>query len=1141
MSDRFTSEQRAAIDAQGKTIVSASAGSGKTTVMIEKIIRLIKSGVRVEDILAVTFTKKAAAQMKEKLARALIDAINDPQITQDKKNELKRQLSAVPTADISTIHSFCAKLIRSHFFAAGVDNKFRVIGSDDAEGTALQNEALDELTESGYEDRDEKFQHLLSVYWRKKSDNALRRIIATAYESLRCRADYREYLLRTEQGYTSEIFEAVCAELLKILQEKCAYYSEKIDAEFSYFEQLGAPAPLALATELKDYLAALGNSNGYFDACALEKPKFTVIRKSKNDTDEKRRHLERLSFLKGKVSKLYDDELSSTLSKAKELDNFLLSGQTASALATVLLRFDGLYAALKAEKGVLDYNDLEHKALALLENEEIAAETRGKFRYVFVDEYQDVNPVQEAIISKIGGENLFLVGDVKQAIYGFRGSKSKFFAEKRQEFARDGHNSLMMTRNFRSADAVLDAVNSQFSLAMTPRTSAVDYLHDSYMERGGMYELNSGKVAVHFLPEEEKKEKEERGVYSVKAHASKQEKQESSAARLIRNIIERETSCKWYDPDKKEYRRIGYSDIAVLSRKKQGEIAKTVAALSASGLPVTAAAAVNICEYTEVKTLIDILRLIDNAQQDVPLCSALLSAMGKMSADELSEIRLAYPEEFYFRTACERYGAEKGDYIAEKLNAFFKLLQEYKLLSTVLDAAELLTKIIHDTRMEAELLSRKNGIACTRRIHRFIEEASGEEPLCVHEFLVRLRNLDYTIEYSENGGEDSVKVLTMHSSKGLEYPVVILDNLGGTFRLTDRDEAYVEEKFGLAPKAFDTERMVKSTTLLRRLHELRETESSISDELNLYYVALTRAKHTLHMIFDKKPPVSDVRYARSFAEFTDFSVWEEYETFDSIADPPKQERVALAFCPDEKIAKEIMDSFTWQYPQSGAENLRVKSSASLVMASFKEMQESETDEIQAEKLFDKEENYGVDAQAQGLAYHAFLENFDFSRLYGQDGTPIRGQDRASAVVAAYQAFERENKDAAALLSVEQLEKILSAPVFYELKDSRLYREQQFLVSLTVADTYAQGGQTYTPTALQEEILFQGAIDLLAVGEEVRVIDYKYSGKTAETLLKEYAPQLHIYRLAVAKILHVEPSAIRCTLVNIKKGYSVEVE
>ena len=1163
MSDRFTEEQRAAIDAEGRVIVSASAGSGKTTVMIEKIIRLILSGTDVGEILAVTFTKKAAAQMKEKLCKALIDSINSTGISAEKRTALKKQLSEIPNADISTIHSFCAKLIRSHFFAAEVDNTFRVIGGDDAEGTALKNEALDELFEEAYEDKNEQFNHLLSVYWRKKSDNALRAIFISVYEKLRNRADYQEYLEKT-LNYTEQTFEDICSDLKERLNGKCRYYKDMVERELEYFHSIGALPQIALSEELIALLNALENAPDYFSVGNVEKPKFTAKRTSKTDSQEKLLHVERLAFLKNRVVKTYEEAVN-TLPKEEELAHFLRSGETAQALAVYLLRFDEKYARLKAEHGVLDYNDLEHKALALLAQSEIAEEIKEKYAYVFVDEYQDVNPVQEKIVSLLSGENLFLVGDVKQSIYGFRGSKSRFFVEKQKQFQSGEGKALAMTRNFRSSDAVLEAVNTQFSLAMTPQLSEVDYARDSYMERGGRYALNSGRVQIHFLGKEEKKKPENRGVYSVRQNAGKRETEESLTAKRIRSIIEQERKSKFFDADTGEYRNVQYSDIAILSRKKQGQIARTVAELSAEGVPVTAAASVNICEYTEVKTLIDILSLIDNAEQDVPLCSALLSAMGNMTADELTDIRLAYPEENFFRNACKRYAAEKTDKTAWALCKFFEYYAELRRLSCVLDAGELLTKILSETRMEARLLSRENGVACLRRIHRFIEEADATDSLCVHAFLERLRDLDYDIQFSENGGEDSVKVLTMHSSKGLEYPIVILDNLSAPFRGVDHDEVLVEEKYGLAPKAFDAERMTKASTLLRRLYEEKESDSSVADELNLYYVALTRAKYGLHLLFEEPTPLADVKYARSFAEFTDFSVWEKYITEESVFDLPKQERTALVFRPDETLTRKIMDAFLWEYPYAGSEDLPVKSSATDLLTEISEgsvlaeknssylpfgsvSEEQKT--LEEEYLFEREHFSEVKKDTdktgieEGLAYHAFLETFDFSLLFDEVGNAVTTERLQGIVGDSYQAFKAQKAEESALIREEKLLEILSNPVFYTLRDTKLYKEQQFLVSLPVKDTYAKKKRIDRALAEKlgdEEMIFQGAIDLLSVGEQVRIIDYKYSRGNAEYLKEHYRPQLELYKQAVAKIMRIDPSVVKCSIVNIYHGFQVDLE
>ncbi len=1139
----FTSEQQRAIEAQGRVIVSASAGSGKTTVMIEKIIRLILSGVGVDEILAVTFTKKAAAQMKEKLSNALIKALNADGVTSEKRAMLKKQLAGVPSADISTIHAYCSKLIKRHFYAADVDGGFRVIGGDDADGRALKNRALDELLEEGYERKDEEFAHLLSSYFRKKKDDALRKIFTSTYSELRDRADYVEFLEKATHGYTEEDFDRLCGDLFAAFLEKCRYYYELVEDEYAYFVDLesGAKNQLALCKQLMDWLSEYANAKDYFAARETVKPKFTQNRGSDKDGEEKTEHRKRLGTLKDRIVDAVEKEFSKCLSREEELAHFLSSGKTSAALAKYLLYFDEKYAALKAERGVLDYNDLEHKALALLKQEEIADEVKKKYRYVFVDEYQDVNPVQEELISRLSGENLFLVGDVKQSIYGFRGSKSIFFVETQRAFEKGAGQSLNMTYNFRSSDKVLDAVNEQFALAMTPRVCDVDYARESFMEKGGRYATNSGSVQIHFCPDERKEKPVDRGIYSVIENTDRKDGHISAQSELLADIIREECNGYLDDPDSADgKRRVTYGDIAILTRKKSGEIEKQVAALGALGIPVTTASAVNVCEFSEVKALIDILSLLDNAQQDIPLCSALLSGMGKLTADDLAEIRLTY-RGLPFRVACEKY-AEQNNPLGEKLRKFFAYFQKLRVESCVLSAGEVLSKILADTQMEAGLLSRKNGAACLKRIRRFIEEAATFEGDGVHDFLEHLRNLDYKIEYSENGGEDSVKVLTMHSSKGLEFPVVILANLNQPFGGGETTEVYVADGYGLAPRAFDYDKMLRHTTLLRRLCEGREGQSARSDELNLYYVALTRAEQKLHLIFSEKTLLPDVKYARSFAEFTNFSVWKKYEVVDGYVHLEKQERQALLSSANERTVQDILQASRWQYSHTGYENLPVKSSPTQLMADGKYLPTQHFQEYgRVEDSDEQEETLNRDlAVREGTAYHAFLERFDFARLLDEKGARLDKEVLRSVVEEALAAMGKEVE--IELLSAEKLVEVLSNPVFYRLQGTRLYKEQQFLVSLPVRETYAkkEGYEELQVKEDGEEMLFQGAIDLLAVGERVEIIDYKYSTRSAEDLKLHYKPQLDLYRLAVAKVMKINPADISCCIVNIRLGFQVDM-
>ena len=1177
----FTAEQLAAIEARGKTIVSASAGSGKTTVMIEKIVRLIKSGVSVSEILAVTYTNKAAAQMKEKLKKELIKSINGGEISAKERARLKKQLSEVSGADISTIHSFCSNLIRSHFFTAGVDSGFSVIMEDDAEGKALKNKALDILFDEAYESAEPAFMLLLSVFFRNKKDNELRAVLDDLYGKLRNRADYAEFLERGKSAYTAENFEKIAAALLAQLQEKCRYYLSMLEPEKAYFisaEQgeggkAGKPrASVSLCGEIERFLNEVIAAKDYFSACAIARPVFpTKERARAEDTAERRQRVERLAALKARVEGIYKEDMNAKTKEA-ELEAYLRSGEIAVALSEYLLRLDEKYGELKRAKGLLDCADLEHYALKLLAIPSIAAEVREKYKYVFIDEYQDVNPVQERILSAVSGEEVFMVGDVKQSIYGFRGSKSQYFMEKQAAFERDEQaNSLFLTRNFRSSDAVLEAVNEQFSLAMTKNNASIDYEHGSRMERGGLYDPQSGRVRLHFAEEEKKERATERGVYSVKANTGKKQRKASASAKLIKSIIDGERRSKFFDAERGEYRLVEYSDIAILSRKKKGRISEVVDALAAEGIPVTAAASVNICQYPEIKTLLDILSLIDNEEQDIPLCSALLS-IGEITADELAEIRLfGEKSKEPFRSLAKRYATEKKDFIAHKLKKFYAYFHGLKALAAASDAGSVLAKIIADSKMEAGLLAKENGAWGLKRIHRFLEEATTPEPLCVHEFLDRLRDLEYSVEYSENGGENSVRVLTMHASKGLEYPIVIVDNLSENFRGGDRAQVFIEETYGLAPRAYDRENMTYSTTLLRRLCENGKERSELADELNLYYVALTRAKYGLHMIFQKPTPLPDVRYAKSFADFTEFSVWQKYLYTEQIPELPYQERFAMAQ-PDEEKTREIERALDWSYEFGGYENLPVKRTATELVESGVEFARRGAGEIAktaadefgedpfesgAEAVTAKEINSeaaeGREEKIRtGIAYHAFLEEFDFSSLTEGAGTRINREKLVQTASEAYEKFVRSKRlseEDNSLLSVEKIVDILSNGVFYSLKNAKLFREQQFIASLSANEvlslTSEFGGElTDLDISAQgdgEFILFQGAIDLLAVDENgARIVDYKYSARDGEYLKKHYALQLALYRRVAAKILKLPLEKVRATIVNIRLGFEVEL-
>ena len=1125
----YTPEQNAVLSSRGKVIVSASAGSGKTTVMIEKIVRLVCSGTDVEKILAVTYTKKAAMQMKDKLRRELIKKINDPSTSKAVKDLLKKQLAKVPSADISTIHSFCGHLIRSHFFLADVAADYYIIGEDNAEGVELKAKALETVFEKAYADAQPDFMHLLSVYFRSKKDATLKSLVLEAYDKLCKYADFQDLLKDENVRPTKAKFDAICAELLSRTKELCSELYDALCRDLEWFSAEKLKTAVEQCNRAADNLRHLLAAEDYFEMSKIPKGKMYSSISAKDGTpDGFSDHAASAEDIKKRLEGVFA-ELGGVRSYQEEWDDYVCAGETALKLARLVLAFDKEYAALKAEKGALDYNDLEHVALRLLRMEEVRAEMREKYSHVFVDEYQDVNPVQEQIISLVAGNELFLVGDIKQAIYGFRGSKSRYFKEKKELFEQgNGASSLLLSRNFRSAGGVLDCVNEEFSFAMTPSVSEVDYQKDSVMDGGDRYLPDKGKVLIHYLPKTEKVDEEDtRGVYSVEENYLNNKTEISEYGKRVAEIIRRAHNSTWYDADKQQTRRVEYGDIVVLSRKRAGRVSEVVEALAAEGVPVTSESKVNVCSYPEVKMLTDVLSYLDNPEQDIPLCSCLLSPLAGLTADDLAAIRLAYPAEHFFRVCCKKYAKGEGE-LAQKLQSFFEYIKALRTLSSVMTAGEVLAKILLDSHLEATLLAKDGGDQALRRVRFFLAQTTQATPLTVHEFLDFLAAVDFKVNMSVSGGENAVRVMTMHASKGLEFPVVILDDLSATFEGQDNFELRFDEEHIFALKCYRKENMSVRPTLLWLLCGKRQRDEDVKNELNLFYVATTRAQYALHMVFSKLPSSPNVKYAKSYADFVDFGKWGKYLQNEEQIELPQTEKTALVGKTDPELVEKLFAELERTYPFGGVENLPVKGSASQRMRA-----DGEQEYYHVPVLFDEEtETETRTDRDTGVAYHAFLELFDFHG-FGQVDTAERDAFVEAELFRILPLLSERSKE---LLNKDKLLEILKNPVFEKIGKMRLYREQEFLAELSAAEAY---GEKYPAT---EKGIFQGVPDVLAIGEDggVWIVDYKFSSGGAAYLKEKYAVQLDLYKKVTAKILRVQEEKIRATIVNINRGFEVEI-
>ncbi len=1119
----WTDQQEAAIASRGKVIVSASAGSGKTAVMIERFVSILRKGeAGVREILAVTFTKKAAAQMRERARLKLAEAYRSS--SGEERARLLGQLEDLPLASISTIHAFCARLVRTYFYLLDLDPRFVIVDGNDAAGRSLSSRALDLAFERAYEGGEEWFMQLLSAYFRKKKDATLRKLIAGLYEKMRALDGYRERLLKmsgkTAFSLQEEIADARAfvlsddpdrAELKEIVRyiaaEEAAHAGSilrRAQALHTASEAL-CPRALPLLEAIEEGAARISSAGDLFamyeEGALITLPRSPARRAS--DPEEVLHAIGQAQALAKELKELVS-RLSETPDWGKEFMRYGEGRARAAALAKLTLMYDEEYTRLKREAGVLDYGDLEHLALSALKREEVQTALRQTYRFIFVDEYQDVNPLQGEILNCLTGEELFVVGDKKQAIYGFRGSRTEYFTQ----MERSCGGALPLDRNFRSAKAILDAVNTVFCAVYRGSAGYIP------MTGGDRFQGHTGEVLCHSV-EREKKQKRERGVYSV-AEAGERKVWDPLAERIA-GIVARECAQgEIFDADKGCERKVGYGDIAILVRKNSGSAPAIVTALGEHGIPVTSSAGVNICDFFEIRLLIDWLSLLDNGEQDIPLASAMLSALGGFDEHELALIRLRTGERFRgapFRTAV-RYLARQPGVFSQKIGAFLARVETYRTLCRVKTASEMLSILLADG-LEAQIAGMGGGNSAIARVRRLLEESADAGD--IHDFLRRIKDADEKILYAESGGEGAVRVLTMHASKGLEFPVVIVADLDTPFHGADRDETMWTEKFGLAPRSFDFQSKVRYETLKRRAAAICMQKEEIEGEKNLLYVAMTRAIYRLHLVFESEfsgeeenlnfDPDRAVRLSDLIPreKLLGLLVRDTEQT----EEPPREEQIAA----DPAAAEEIISAIK-PYPHAAATLLPVKSSATSLIRDAQALEEKRAyhvcDEDERETLISDAD--AVFSTETGLAYHAFLEHADFAGDAEEELLRMRREGLLS-------------KEQIDLLDVGHLTKILKTPLLCALAKRRTWRERQFLASLPASEFY-EGEEG-------DAVIFQGAIDLLAEEDGgYLIVDYKFSSRSPAGIRAHYAPQIALYRRAVAKIGHIPLERVRAVILNI---------
>lgn len=1110
-------QKKAVYHETGDLLVSASAGSGKTFVMISRIIRLIsekKAGVK--DVLCVTFTEASAADMKNKLKKAIIEKINE---TGDEF--LISQLKEIPTADISTLHSFCMRLIKTYFYVAGVSPDFEI--ADENYAVELKGKALQKLFRKLYSAEGipelPLSRKIAERYAVKRKDGELKKYILSLYDYASSEADPEEFLKKSLQYYADENFDDLLKDYKSRIDKELIKYSARFVAYSAVMKERGL-AVVSEADEITDDLEKLvNNPDIYAIKNFADYKKSLRFGRNLSEEDEKlkKQAQSTLKKLKAFFVKVNASLTDYQTDKSRNSD---LYSSTETVCGLVKL-FGEYYSELKKDENLLDFNDLEKYATEILSDKDVNEAVSEKYKYVFVDEYQDINGVQEKIISLIARDNLFMVGDVKQSIYGFRGCKSDFFSRKYEKMSKTD-NTVLLNHNFRSAKKVINMVNSVFSFSMTERDFGVNYKDNSMLVSGGVYpEEYEGRADVTVINKikSETKEKEVPRIYDILKEAKEEKTERSATAILITDIINKEIFNTYYDISERKEKRIKYGDIAILVRSKAGVgYERLIKTLKANGIPVSSADSESVVDYPETQLLINYLELIDNSVQDVPLATLLLSPYFSFTEEDLCDICAFYREnaknpDWTFKDAFTYY-AEKGDgELKEKIKNFDDYISEARKLADFTSASDVLEKFIADKSVKAAVLAGKDGERGLNRIKALLSfSKSSDRKLSVGELLRKIKNNPDGLTSSETSGEDCVNVMTIHSSKGLEYPVVIVCGLEKAMNTRDESEEIMKDRnYGVALKYFDDDNKLKYETVLRGLLKLKMKDDRVKEELRLFYVALTRAKYALHLtLVSDDDDRSDGFYgADSFIDYVPRNIpVTRFDEDDFTALELKEGvRKVLIGKTDASVENRIRKNLSFEYPFMADTVLPMKISVT---------QANEVREEDEKKVYVISDE---DTSAEkGTIAHKFMQFLNFK-------APVN--EEFSRMIKDGILSEEEAKS----INAEKIEKAVSGSNLSDLGGD-IYREKSFIAELPA--------KLVLESESEANVLVQGVIDLLEVSEDgARIIDYKYSAKSPEQLVKTYKKQLNLYAAAVENILKIPVKSK--TILSLLTGEKAEID
>ncbi len=1171
----WTKAQRSAIDSRGGTVlVSAAAGSGKTAVLVERIISLLTdetNPVPADRLLVVTFTKAAAAEMKERINKALRAKIREF----PSNSFYRKQQMLLSQSNISTVDSFCTKLVRENFYNLDIKSDFGVV--DENLGKELQNQALDAVLDEYFVDGKT---FLADFFSSDKDDKKLVNAIKTLYEFTSCHLFPEKWFSDIVSLYDDEkpVAETVWGRIIMdSALEKMKYFVRLLDDNFRAAQENDAifDKRKDILLELKDYceLIAARLESGEWDETAgalslFSKPKKKPIRGFSDDSLKIRIDAaidEVLDELTKKLPEIFSDSEAIIQEEIGEMKPIVLE------LRDLTKRFGEIFSELKREKNVLDFTDLERMAVRLLiekdkdgyKRTELALSLCDKFDEVMIDEYQDTNQVQDAIFWALSKDdkNRFMVGDIKQSIYGFRLAMPEIFLGYKKSFKElketyhEESALINLDRNFRSAPEVIDSVNYFFRLLMMEELGGIDYRsgEELVLGREDLVPNEKNITCVDIIADDSSGDDFEAD------SAPKRMKAAVTEARRIAHIIREMVDGGYTVPDKGGERPVRYSDFTILLRNAKNVVSYYTDELYANGVPVMAKTSDKFFDRPEILGFFSFLQVIDNPNRDIPLLSVMLSPVYGFTPDEIARLRLDDRKSSLYVSL---KSSENAD--------FEKLLDDIESLRTAavtMSAADFITYLFDMTGyldIAGAMGDGESRIANLRKLREMAASFESQGYVGVHGFVRIVSRM------IENGGgpiaetksdvnEDCVVIQTVHSSKGLQYPVCIL--AGSTFGFKQpTDDVALNMKLGMGLKMIDNNRRIYYNTIMRQAILMENYNDSLAEELRIFYVALTRAEHKLIIVnysgdlskskvkgyvtagdrltpfalkqcsnvgewimlcLLKHPSAHELRRAVGFEENMLASSTSPIEvnvlcgSEDRLETQKADEELAL---PNDELLNAIKQSVNFEYPDEALTRIPSKATASsLAHDSFV------SDKLPRPAFMSES---GLTATERGTAFHEYLHYCDYQKAAID---PLAELDR----LTAEKFLTEEQADA---IDIDMISGFFKSELGKSiLSADACYKEWQFSINLKASEI------DVFDTNSDEEVFLQGAVDLYFEKDgKLYIVDYKTDRvKSVDELVERYRAQLAIYKRSLELITGKKVEACYVYSLRLKESAVVK--